>query len=161
MDPSSVGGITEFAIVVAGFTGLVLALGSRNGATNQLVKFRTVTMLFYAFTAAFGSLLPLLWQSFGADAIWRYSGLVLVVLLGANMLATLVSSRLLLTAEDRQKLATWMWFLVMIGNTLFAVILLCSIFGLVGLAMEGAFISALIWQLILSSILFTRLILQV
>ena len=161
MDPSSVSGITEFAIVVAGFTGLVLALGSRDSAPSQLVKFRTVTMLFYAFTAAFGSLLPLLWQSLGVDAIWRFSGLVLVALLGANMVATSVSSRLLLTAEERQKLATWMWLLVMIGNALFALILICSIFGVVGLAVEGAFIGALIWQLILSSILFTRLILQV
>jgi len=161
MDPSSVNGITEFAIVVAGFTGLVLALGSRDTAISQLVKLRTVTMLFYAFTAAFGSLLPLLWQSLGVDAIWRYSGLVLVALLGANMVATFVSSRLLLTPEERRKLATWMWLLVMIGNALFATILLSSIFGLVGLAVEGAFIGALIWQLILSSILFTRLILQV
>ena len=161
MDPSSVSGITEFAIVVAGFTGLVLALGSRDKATSQLVKFRTVTMLFYAFTAAFGSLLPLLWQSFAVDAIWRYSGLVLVVLLGANMVATFVSSRLLLTAEERQKLATWMWLLVMIGSAFFTIVLLCSIFGLVSLSAEGAFISALIWQLILSSILFTRLILHV
>ena len=161
MDPSSVGGITEFAIVVAGFTGLVLALSSRDSSTSQLVKFRTVTMLFYAFTAAFGSLLPLLWQSLGAAAIWRLSGFVLVVLLGANMAATSVSSRLLLTSEERQMLATWMWLLVMIGNALFALILLGSIFGLVGLAVEGAFISALIWQLVLSSILFTRLILQV
>ena len=86
---------------------------------------------------------------------------MLVVLLGANMAATSVSSRLLLTSEERQMLATWMWLLVMIGNALFALILLGSIFGLVGLAVEGAFISALIWQLVLSSILFTRLILQV
>ena len=160
MDPSAVGGITEFAIVVAGFTGLVLAVGSKEGATNPLVKLRTITMLFYAFTAAFGSLLPLLWESIGVQAIWRYSGMVLVVFLLANMAATFVSSRLLLGAEERRQLSTWMWLLVMVGNTLFTLILVLSILGIFNIAIEGAFIGALIWQLVLSSILFTRLILQ-
>jgi len=160
MDPSSVGGITEFAVAVAGFTGLVLAVGSRDGATNPLVKLRTITMLFYAFTAAFGSLLPLFWQSIGVDSIWHYSGIALIIFLVANMLSTFVSSRLLLTAEERKQLATWMWLLVMIGNALFASILVLSILGFLNIAVEGAFIGALIWQLVLSSILFTRLILQ-
>ncbi len=65
MDPSSTASITEFAIVVAGFTGLVLAIGSKDGTANPLVKYRTITMLFYTFTAAFGSLLPTLAQSVG------------------------------------------------------------------------------------------------
>jgi len=160
MDPSSTAPITEFAIVVAGFTGLVLALGSQEGKTKPLVKLRTVTMLFYAFTAAFGSLLPTLWLSLGVDAIWQYSSYVLVVLLVANMAATFVSSRVLLTSEERGHLATWMWLLVMVGNTLFVIILVAALTGLFGIAVEGAFIGALIWQLVLSSILFTRLILQ-
>lgn len=96
--------ITEFAIVVAGFTGLVLALGSQEGRTNPLVKLRTVSMLFYAFTAAFGSLLPTLWLSFGVEAIWHYSSYILVVLLLANMAATFVSSRILLTSQERAPL---------------------------------------------------------
>ena len=55
MDPSSTSSITEFAIVVAGFTGLVFALERTDGPINPFVKFRTVTMLFYAFSA-------LVWQ---------------------------------------------------------------------------------------------------
>ena len=160
MDPSSTAPITEFAIVVAGFTGLALALGSQGGKTSPLVKFRTVTMLFYAFTAAFGSLLPTFWLSFGVEAIWHYSGYALVVLLLANMAATFVSSRVLLTTQEREHLATWMWLLVMVGNLLFAIILVAAIAGFFSIAVEGAFIGSLIWQLVLSSILFTRLILQ-
>jgi hypothetical protein len=53
-----------------------------------------------------------------------------------------------------------MWLLVMVGNTLFAIILAAALAGLFGIAVEGAFIGALIWQLVLSSILFTRLILD-
>ena len=160
MDPSSTASITEFAIVVAGFTGLVLAVGSRDGKANPLVKFRTITMLFYAFTAAFGSLLPTLWQSMGVEMVWRFSSYVLVVLLLANMAATFVSAGVLLAPAERKQLATWMWLLVLIGNSLFATILIVALASLSGIALEGAFIGALIWQLILSSTLFTRLILQ-
>lgn len=46
MAPSTTASITEFAIVVAGFTGLVLAIGTRDGVTNPVVKLRSITMLF-------------------------------------------------------------------------------------------------------------------
>jgi len=38
--------------------------------------------------------------------------------------------------------------------------LVLSLLGMVGLPVNGAFFAALIWQLVLSTILFTRLILQ-
>jgi hypothetical protein len=160
MDPTSTGPITEFAIVVAGFTGLVHAIGSRDGAANPLVKLRTVTMLLYAFTAAFGSLLPTLGQSLEVIDIWRFSAFGLTALLIANMAATLISSRVLLTIEERSQLSSWMWGLAMVGNSVFSILLLISLFGGLGVIGEGAFFGALIWQLVLSAVLFTRLILQ-
>ena len=152
--------ITEFAIVVAGFTGLVLALGSKDQTPSPVVKLRTVTMLFYAFTAAFVSLLPTLAQSLGIAEIWHFSGYVFVALLFANTLATVLSSRILLSPSERAELSTIMWSLVLAGNTLFGAMLVLSLLGMVGLPVNGAFFAALIWQLVLSTILFTRLILQ-
>ncbi len=160
MDPSSTAPITEFAIVIAGFTGLVLAIGSKDGTANPLVKFRTITMLFYTFTAAFGSLLPTLAHSVGIVEIWRYSGYVLVVLLVANMVATVISSWILLSTEERKQLKVWMWSLVLVGNSVFSLVLLASLIGILALPITGAFFSALIWQLVLSAVLFARLILQ-
>jgi len=160
MDPSSTASVTEFAIVVAGFTGLVLAIGSRDGVANPLVKFRTVTMLFYAFTAAFGSLLPTFGQALGITEVWHFSSYVLITLLIANMGATIVSSRVLLTAEQRTQLKRWMWSLVLVGNSFFSLLLVAALAGVVGLPVTGAFYGALIWQLVLSSVLFARLILK-
>ena len=159
MDPSSTGAITEFAIVVAGFTGLVLAIGARDGAANPLVKFRTVTMLFYAFTAAFGSLLPTLGESFGVEP-WTFATVTLFLLLVGNMAATVVASRVMLSAGERAGLAGWMWALVMVGNSTFAFLLVGSLASALPVAATGAFFSSLIWQLVLSTILFTRLVLQ-
>jgi hypothetical protein len=160
MDPSSTASITEFAVAIAGFSGLVLALGSREGKADPVVKFRTITMLLCAFTAAFGSLLPILGQSIGIEAVWHFSGYALVVLLLANMASTFLTASVLLTPLERKQLARWMWWLTMIGNSLFATILIVALADFSGISIEGAFIGALIWQLIFSSILFTRLIVR-
>jgi hypothetical protein len=160
MDPSATSSVTEFAIVVAGFTGLVLAIGARDGATNPLVKLRTITMLFYAFTAAFGSLLPTLFTSLEVQNVWELSALSLAILLVANMAATIIGTRVLLTIEQRPQLAGWMWSLVLGGNTLFTALLLCSLLGILNFPITGAFFGALIWQLVLSTILFTRIVLR-
>ena len=159
MDPSSTGSITEFAIVVAGFTGLVLAIGAREGSPNPVVKLRTVTMLFYAFTAAFGSLLPTLGQSLGADP-WRFAAFWLIFFLLGNMVATFIATRVLLSVEDRQQLAGWMWALVLGGNSVFAILLVSALVASFPVTETGAFFASLIWQLILSTILFTRIILR-
>ena len=159
MDPSSTGSITEFAIVVAGFTGLVLAIGAREGAPNPLVKYRTVTMLFFAFTAAFGSLLPSLGQSIGADP-WSFAAFWLILLLLANMAASFIASRVLLSSEERSQLAGWMWSLVIAGNTMFSLLLTCALMFSFPVAETGAVFASLIWQLVLSTILFIRIILR-
>ncbi len=159
MDPSSTNAITEFAIVVAGFAGLVYALERSEGPIDPFVKFRTVTMLFYAFSAAFGSLLPTLVESFGAVTdIWSISSICLIPILVANVVATLVASRQILTAEERPQLRGWMWSLVMLGNSVFALWLAGSALGLIPGETAGAFFAALIWQLALSTILFARLL---
>ena len=159
MDPSSTGTITEFAIVVAGFTGLVLAIGARDGSPNPLVKFRTVTMMFYAFTAAFGSLLPTLGQSLDLQP-WSFAAYWLVLLLFSNMAATVIASRILLTTEERDQLAKWMWALVIGGNSAFSGLLVWCLIFAYPIPVTGAFFSSLVWQLILSTILFTRIILR-
>jgi hypothetical protein len=159
MDPSSTSSITEFAIVVAGFTGLVFALEQTDGPINPFVKFRTVTMLFYAFSAAFGSVLPTIVDSFRlADDIWFAASICLIPILLANMLATVVASRRILTNEERPQLKGWMWSLVMVGNSIFALWLAGNALGLMPGQITGAFFSALLWQLVLSAILFTRLL---
>lgn len=160
MDPSATTSITEFAIVVAGFTGLILALAKSDGAISATTKFRTVTMLFYAFSAAFGSLLPILFTSFNFSDIWRASSYVLSVILFANMAATILCSRIILSPEQRAELSGYMWALVLIGNSLFALWLIGILSGLIEGVIAGAFVSSLIWQLVLCSILFTRLLLS-
>jgi hypothetical protein len=117
-------------------------------------------MLFYAFTAAFGSLIPMIAASFEVDATWEFSAKMLIILLVANMIATSVSQRVLLTPVERTQLRQWMRILVYVGNSAFALLLAVTLSGGLALPITGAFFGALFWQLVLSSILFMRLVMQ-
>jgi hypothetical protein len=127
---------------------------------NPLVRYRTVVMLLCTFAAAFGSLLPQLAASLEMDNIWVFSSYLLVFLLVGTMIGTIVGSRVVLNAEERKQLKTWMWTMILAGNSFFAVLLLATLAGLVNLPIAGVFYGALVWQLVLSAVLFTRLILQ-
>ena len=160
MEPTDTNAITEFAIVVAGFSGLILAVVQRDGEMRALDKYRTVTMLMYAFSAAFASLFPTLVQSLGISGpqLWWYSGLGLLLLLITSTLATGLCT-LMLSAEERGQLRKWMWILVIGGNSILIAWLGYSL-AQAPQWVPGAFFSGLIWQLVLSSILFTRLLTQ-
>ena len=153
MDASYVSNITEFAIVLAGFSGLVIAIGSQDGKSTPLTKHRTFCMLGLSFAAAFGSLLPTLALSFGISNIWIFSSYGFSLILLATVITLYLSTRLLLNHEERKKLRGYMYVLLIWINILLVVLL-----GLIPTA--GLFFIALIWQLIVSAILFTRLILQ-
>ncbi len=160
MEPTDTNAITEFAIVVAGFSGLIVAVVQRDGEIRALDKYRTVTMLMYAFSAAFGSLFPILVESFGISGsqLWWFSGFGFLLLLIVSTLATGLLT-LMLSAEERRQLRKWMWALVIGGNSILIAWLAYSLAAAQQWVI-GAFFSGLIWQLLLSSILFTRLMIQ-
>ncbi len=105
MDAFSTSSITEFAIVLAGFSGLVIAIGSKDGKSSPLTKHRTLCMLSFSFAAAFGSLLPTLALSFGISNIWAFSSYGLIFIVVIAIIVVHLSTRLLLNKEERKKLA--------------------------------------------------------
>ena len=112
MDASSVATITEFSIVLAGFSGLVIAIGSEKGSTNPLVKHRTILMLTLSFAAAFGSLLPLIANAWKINDSWIFSSYSLVPILLITLVIEMTSSRYLLSPEERSQLKGYMYVLV-------------------------------------------------
>ena len=153
MDASSVATITEFSIVLAGFSGLVIVIGSEKGSTNPLVKHRTILMLTLSFAAAFGSLLPLIANAWQFNNIWTFSSYSLVPILLVTLAIEMTSSRFLLSPEERSQLKGYMYVLVYGGNLTF-------VFALALSPSINIFVTALIWQLIVSTIFYVRLILQ-
>tara|TARA_B100000029_G_scaffold99497_1_gene89643 strand:- start:789 stop:1253 length:465 start_codon:yes stop_codon:yes gene_type:complete len=153
MDAFSTSSITEFAIVLAGFSGLVIAIGSKDGKSSPLTKHRTLCMLSFSFAAAFGSLLPTLALSFGISNIWAFSSYGLIFIVVIAIIVVHLSTRLLLNKEERKKLAWYMYILIYWINAFLVFLMALA-------PTAGHFYIALVWQLIVSAILFTRLILQ-
>ena len=153
MNASSIATITEFSIVLAGFSGLVIAIGSEKGSTNPLVKHRTILMLTLSFAAAFGSLLPLIANAWQINDSWIFSSYSLVPILLITLVIEMTSSRYLLSPEERSQLKGYMYVLVYGGNLTF-------VFALALSPSINIFVTALIWQLIVSTIFYVRLILQ-
>ncbi len=160
MDPAATTSITESAIVIAGFSGLVLVLGQGGGQSETVAEFRIITMLLFAFSAAFGSLIPTIVQSFTLDIeVWEISCFWLAMILAANVAATFLLMRRL-THKERSELKRWMIALVFVGNPTFIIWIFLNLIGFVPGTPTAPFISALVWQLVLSSLLFVRLILN-
>ena len=160
MDPAATTSITEFAIVIAGFSGLVLALGQGSGQSDTVAKFRIVTMLMFAFSAAFGSMIPTIVQGFTLDIeVWEISCFWLAMILATNVAATFLLMRRL-THKERSELKRWMIALVFVGNTTFIIWIFLNLIGFVPGTPTAPFISALVCQLVLSSLLFVRLVLN-
>ena len=110
-------------------------------------------MLLLSFSAGFGSLLPTLALSLELDDVWSFSSYALFCLLLSTTIGVYLTTRLLLNKEQRQQLRGYMYVLIFGVNAVLIVLL-------VSIPVATTFLIALIWQLILSAILFTRLILQ-
>ncbi|MEM6555138.1 MAG: hypothetical protein AAF642_04645 [Pseudomonadota bacterium] len=158
MTPSALSILTDFCVAVVGFSGIVAALAYQGSRFAPLDRFRVFTLLLYALCGAFGSLAPMVAQGFGTTAplYWQIGAGSLSLLLICSILATFMAAWRLPPA-DRAKLQLYVWILVVGGNIILAVWLAASAVAFPG---PGPIMTAIIWQLFLSVLLFIRLILN-
>ena len=159
MDLDSFATVPEFAVALAGFSGVAFALSHQRGALASIDRFRTLNLLMWALGAAFVSTFPLLAVSFGAQGplVWRWSsaGFVLVLLVCTAVPLILVRS---LSAHDRAALSNALWVLAVGGNIVLLLIQIANVLGLFGDPMPGPILAGLIWLLFFASLLFVRLL---
>jgi hypothetical protein len=160
MTPGDITVLTDFAVALIGFSGIVIAIIIAVHGKNfaPLDHFRTQNMLLGAFGAAFGSLIPLILAAFGfaGDDLWRLSSIFLAIIIMLTSMVVPVFSASRLEASVRKQLSLWVWVLFLGGNGVLSVWLLVSA---ILAPSPGVFVIALIWQLVMASILFVRLVL--
>jgi hypothetical protein len=160
MTPGDITVLTDFAVALIGFSGIVIAIiiAVHGKDFAPLDFFRTQSMLLGAFGAAFGSLIPLILAAFGfaGDNLWRLSSifLAIIIILASMVVPIFAASRL--EASIRKQLSLWVWILFVGGS---GAMVLWLFINATQTASPGVFIIALIWQLIMASILFVRLVL--
>ena len=158
MTPTGLTILTDFCVAVVGFSGIVAALAYQGTQFAPLDRFRVFTMLLYAICGAFGSLGPMVAESFGATGPlhWQIGAGHLALLLGFSIVATFIAASQL-PVSDRAKLQLYVWVLVVGGNTGLAFWLAASLLAFPG---PGPIVTAIIWQIFLSVLLFIRLLLN-
>ncbi len=157
--PESLGTITEFAVGLAGFSGIVVALGDRPGMLHPIDRFRVMALLASSLGAALLSLIPVALADHGLSAslAWRSASAVFA---GYAAVVTfwLVRQRFSLEPEELVNLHPGMWALGT-GGFVGTIVLQSWNVGSTNPS-AGPYLGSLMFLLLLGSLLFVRLLLS-
>ena len=160
MTPGDITVLTDFAVALIGFSGIVIAIiiAVHDKKFAPLDHYRTLSMLLVAFGAAFGSLIPLMVSGFGITGhdMWRLSSILLTVIIVLTSIFAPIFAASRLEASVRKQLSLWVWLMFVGGS---GALVLWLFINATQAALPGVFVIALIWQLVLASLLFVRLVL--
>ena len=149
--------LTEFAVALAGFSGVALAITHPGGPLTGLQRFRTVCLLAWSLAPAFGGTLPLLAEAWGAEGpqVWQWSsaGFAVVAL---GLIGVPIYVREGVAPKDRPQLARALWVLSIGGGMVLSTLLAVNAWRL---ASPGPLVFAILYHILLAAILFARLLL--
>ena len=155
----SFGLLTEVGVALAGFSGVAIAIGGRNGEISQLQQWRNTNLLLSTLGVTFGSLSVPFFEAFGLEgpALWRASSLAFLPI----ALSTLVAPNVTLRRIPRSKIvhfskSTWYLSIVLTGFAF--VSQLSNVLELFGTAAPGPLFAGLLALLIGGALQFTRIL---
>ena len=151
--------IVEFSIALAGFSGIVVALGKQAGRWDPADRFRMLNILIIAFGAAFMAYVPmgLAHAGLSGSLLWRLSSGMLASFLTIILVFAILRMRSQ-PAEIRRLLNPTLRRLL-VGGTAFVV--LTQLANIVGLGFQPCFVlyfAALVWLLIAAALQFIRIL---
>ena len=151
--------LTEFSVAIAGFSGIAIAIGARDGRVSSLTQFRNRNLLNFSIGAAFGSVLPPLMGHLGQSgaSIWTYSsGLFAAIIV--YLVAGPFIARSELTPSERKATSWPIWILSIAGTSIAGVAQLLNVFGFFGDPGPGPLYAGIVWTLLMATIQFYRLL---
>ena len=155
----SFGTITEFAVALAGFSAVAIALSREPGTMAPLDSFRSLNLLCCSLGSAFGSTFVPIGASFGVSgpALWRGTsvGVLLIVILCVAIPLSLTRR---MSPADRSQLSGTLWVLLIGGNLILTGLLLSNLAELFGAPGPGPIMVSLVWLLFFSALLFVRIL---
>jgi len=151
--------LTEFAVAIAGFSGIVIAVAGRAGNPSPVVWFRNLCLLSWAMVAAFASVVPPMAAALGTPevAIWRWSSASLGTMVAFLSAVPFLAARRISRA-DREALQTYAWVLAIGGNAGVGAWQLANAAGLGGPPSAGPIFAGIVWLIAFSSLLFARML---
>lgn len=114
--------LMEFAVAIAGFSGITIAIQARDKEPDAIKEFRNRNLISWSLCAAFGSTLPQGAVHLGAHGtqIWTWSSSVYALFL-VLVLFVPYQGRARLTPAERDRLSPAIWVTGIGGTALVAV----------------------------------------
>jgi uncharacterized membrane protein len=152
--------VIETGVALAGFAGIIVAIGARPERWRPVERFRIVIILFSSLGAAALAALALVLRhsSMNAATAWRFSS-VFYLILGTIFLRRWVMARQQLSQDDRELLHPAVFTLFAVGQILALAVQVPNALGVWGLPAFTPFFGGLVWGLVAAGVQFVRTLL--
>jgi hypothetical protein len=149
--------LMEFAVAIAGFSGISIAIQSRDAKVDGIREFRNRNLITWSLCAAFGATLPEGVVYLGAEGaeVWSWSSYLYASFLVA-VLTVPYSGRKQLTPEERTRLSPVIWLLGVGGTALVALAQVVNGLGWVHHPSAAPLYWGVLWMILFGSMQFYR-----
>jgi hypothetical protein len=149
----------EFAVAIAGFSGITMAIQFRSGTIDEIASFRNKNLIAFSLSAAFGSTFPRAIAHLGADGseIWAWSSTLFSIVCGLLVFLA-YAGRGKMPVEDRSRLSRATWRFVIGGTTVAFAFQLANAAAYLGQPGPAPLYIGIIWLIIVAATMYYRLL---
>jgi hypothetical protein len=151
--------LMEFAVAIAGFSGITMAVQARSVAINEAQSFRNANLIAFSLCAAFASTIPQACVHLGATGsqVWSWSSLAFSIL--CSLLLTLpFALRNWMSPESRSQLSRIIWVASIGGTSLVLLSQVANALGLFGDPGSAAPYLGIVWLIFLAALMYARML---
>ena len=151
--------LMEFAVAIAGFSGITMAVQARNSLVSELQSFRNTMLIAFSLLAAFASAIPQACAHLGATGsqIWSWSSACFLIVCVAMMILPFFA-RNSMSPESRSQLSRTIWFVSVGGMFLVAISQIVNAAGVAGTPGPAPLYLGVVWMIALAALMYARML---
>ena len=151
--------LMEFAVAIAGFSGITMAVQARTAVVNELQAFRNTMLIAFSLSAAFASAIPQACTHLGATGseVWSWSSASFSLVCGVLVVFPFLA-RSSISPESRSQLSKTIWF-VSVGGMFFVLISqIVNAAAVVGTPGPAPLYLGILWMIALAALMYARML---
>jgi hypothetical protein len=151
--------LMEFAVAIAGFSGITMAIQARSAETDEAHSFRNTNLIAWSLCAAFSCAIPQGCVHFGATGsqLWAWSSAA-IALPHSLLLFLPFYLRSLMTLEGRAQLSRFIWIVGTGGNFLALSSQIANATGLFGDPSPAPLYLGIVWMIFMAALMYARML---
>ena len=151
--------LMEFAVAIAGFSGVAIALQARGAVMNELQLFRNKNLITFSLAAAFASAMPEACVKLGASGpdVWSWSSRIFAVFC-CGLIASPFRARSVMSDEGAQKLARSIWVMTVGGVFVVLVAQIANTLSVFGEPIAAPIYLGILYLIFLATVMYSRML---